>query len=1039
MALFHYVETITNDAGDILVGYFVKLKDSDTGAYATLYSDRNLTPISAASGLADTGKSDENGRVSIYVEDGTYDIEVYDKEDSGLLLDTITAFPMFGFDSAADALAATEARDEAEGFRDEAQTFRNTALTYRDETEGFKNDAEAASQAALAAGKIYPDTASGVAANPNDGDDWWLDSGDTLDYYTTQSGAAQDEGFSLTGKAVLDAAIAGVQSAIPLDPILTTLPLPRGSLVNENIISGTSNCIVNADGDIEFTGSGTFIYEHLLSEDEIAERDAGRDLFVYFAKVSGTPSDIPDVQQRNSGGAIDSRTDATLNAASTYYIYQFTPDPAVDRLRFRFGAGAGVIVGRPFILKVNEALADTTLASYDDLETDWAEEVAESYGDIYAAHTLNNTVGDLGEIYADNRTIFSPVGSTNQLQIPVHGAVQAGDYFTLVLEVVDASGFDINQVSIAPNDGNNNFGTEQIDVYRYGDLYILQGKGDAASAADAFYFTLSLNNRTGSSRGLLTNADATLRVHYMFGGKVEPKKVVAVEKVKRALAAKAKRTATVIPDAAQFGNDAFATVKAAYVAGYGKIVEQGANTAQIEYALANGIAFNRDLILSGSEENGARPLLTQALTLNPGDWTATAADANVYYYATTTDPVRIWETGNTGADYDFEGTYAFGRMGVPDPATGKPKAAANEAAVQANIGAYWYGNGSQGTGIYIRPFGDTLTGKTHKIPAENGMSERLLLSVTFANVTLENLELAYAGDHLIKEYAGAKVTRSNCLIHSSGNNAVVFDVSGASYIPGDLPNAHYDAGNDLVGWNSSPGVRTIMDLGDDKFNNSISDGVAGHGNQGTAVVILSGNAQCNNNGKQGLVMVTPIDIVGNGSLECIGNVDVDFLLRYGTATTASTIDNFHLTCGTMEISQNDPTLCTGEMTVTVTNRDKINGQVAVDLAANVDINLVDAVGGPGIVFYRRSSGSGSLQHEGAGTIRNFNIAYDLDGGTTTIRGTRPQFCDNGIVQVGGGAIDLSVDDPIVFTNVTTEFDGSVSAPDQAKTFTLTAS
>lgn len=96
MALFHFVETITNNAGDVLEGYFVKLKDSDTGSYATLYSDESLTPIVAVSGLADAGKTDSTGVVSIYVTDGTYDIEVYDATDSDLLLRTVLAFPMYG-------------------------------------------------------------------------------------------------------------------------------------------------------------------------------------------------------------------------------------------------------------------------------------------------------------------------------------------------------------------------------------------------------------------------------------------------------------------------------------------------------------------------------------------------------------------------------------------------------------------------------------------------------------------------------------------------------------------------------------------------------------------------------------------------------------------------------------------------------------------------------------------------------------------------------------------------------------------------------
>jgi hypothetical protein len=105
MALYHYVETLTNDAGDKLVGYYVKLKDSDLGTYATLYSDISETPIITVSGIADTIVTDETGLIDGYVADGVYDVEIYDANDANLLLRSIAAIPMFGFDAAAVANA----------------------------------------------------------------------------------------------------------------------------------------------------------------------------------------------------------------------------------------------------------------------------------------------------------------------------------------------------------------------------------------------------------------------------------------------------------------------------------------------------------------------------------------------------------------------------------------------------------------------------------------------------------------------------------------------------------------------------------------------------------------------------------------------------------------------------------------------------------------------------------------------------------------------------------------------------------------------
>lgn len=93
MALFHYIDTITNTAGDALEGYYAKLQNA-AGAYVALYSDASSTPISVVSGVTDTAVSDDRGRISIYVAEGTYTLNIFDKNDSDLLIDSIASIPM---------------------------------------------------------------------------------------------------------------------------------------------------------------------------------------------------------------------------------------------------------------------------------------------------------------------------------------------------------------------------------------------------------------------------------------------------------------------------------------------------------------------------------------------------------------------------------------------------------------------------------------------------------------------------------------------------------------------------------------------------------------------------------------------------------------------------------------------------------------------------------------------------------------------------------------------------------------------------------
>ncbi|MXO72864.1 beta strand repeat-containing protein [Alteraurantiacibacter buctensis] len=127
MALYHLVNTLTNDAGDALVGYFVRLLDSTTGLPATLYADKDGTnPIEDVSGATNAAKTDETGLYSIYVEDGAYDIVFYDKNDINIDLRTIPDVPMFGGATAAqaaeDAATAEAAVAIVEAARDETVT-----------------------------------------------------------------------------------------------------------------------------------------------------------------------------------------------------------------------------------------------------------------------------------------------------------------------------------------------------------------------------------------------------------------------------------------------------------------------------------------------------------------------------------------------------------------------------------------------------------------------------------------------------------------------------------------------------------------------------------------------------------------------------------------------------------------------------------------------------------------------------------------------------------------------------------------------------
>jgi len=189
--MFHKFDTITNTAGDSLVGYRIRAREAavpvGTGAVAPLYADQNGTPIISVSGFADTAISDGEGNYSFFIDDGTYDLEISDT--AGVPVKVVSFVPMVGDVSEAmleardlarlyavsddDAPISGAESEDDRGARYEANRAGTAAATaisasgasqsYRDEAEGFRDEAEVFAQNAADGAEIYADTAAGIA------------------------------------------------------------------------------------------------------------------------------------------------------------------------------------------------------------------------------------------------------------------------------------------------------------------------------------------------------------------------------------------------------------------------------------------------------------------------------------------------------------------------------------------------------------------------------------------------------------------------------------------------------------------------------------------------------------------------------------------------------------------------------------------------------------------------------------------------------------------------------------------------------------
>lgn len=83
--MHHFFEAITNTDGQSLIGYFARVVNPTTQMLVPIYSDNSGTPVSVISGVTNAAKTDDYGNLSLYVDPGTYHLDIYGSDSTTFL------------------------------------------------------------------------------------------------------------------------------------------------------------------------------------------------------------------------------------------------------------------------------------------------------------------------------------------------------------------------------------------------------------------------------------------------------------------------------------------------------------------------------------------------------------------------------------------------------------------------------------------------------------------------------------------------------------------------------------------------------------------------------------------------------------------------------------------------------------------------------------------------------------------------------------------------------------------------------------------
>lgn len=666
---------------------------------------------------------------------------------------------------------------------------------------------------------------------------------------------------------VAAASAAALSPVIPIDPAAGYVPTPMHHNTS-GLTASNSNLAIGSD--LYFsrtTATGSFFTEIRLDQDELSWGTIQVRL-----PARGAFSVAPYAQLFNGASQIGTNISSTLDAATGEFVFTVVLSGSPTHIRVRWSTTSDGASQWPYLLRSGVATARINPATPAGARVveQWHQELFRRSGNLFTSlpRALTTSIGSAATVLGDRRAFDAPSGSVNSWRIPIAGLCASTDYIA-VLRRIHSPATSVGSIHINASDfqGGNVATTEQ-KVAQAGEYVVsfcraVDSTGAAAQSFSLFADTRANNGIPASAARIETIAAFNVP-NAQWIGRILADPVRLMERlaaweqtpgfVSSAMAAEgAERVYPDLPSAVRAGH---------------RYIECGDSQR-----LQRGLRIpGRGRVVNMT--NGA--FLRGSASFAIADFTATGADPNVYYRPLAYSPGVIVEVNGS----------VFRRMGIPQP-TGIALFinATSEAQVSANAGAWWWGAGSAGTGIYMRPYNDVTAGKTWEVPFE--AARFLIGDQPGGQVEVRQGVGVVSGitrTNIVSEFSG--VTLSGGIWRSCESNGWVPDANENT--DGWLRALLTDAGNDGYNSNPSAGVVNMITFDNAGVDENVFDGIATHG-LGRTIFRIIGRLSTSNNGKQGVVSIANFDITGD-ALVSRGNRDADFLVQHSLTGT----DNINL-------------------------------------------------------------------------------------------------------------------------------------------------